>query len=406
MKRNDIPPFGPLQGVRVAHSSSSVAGPFCAALMADFGADVIWIENPYGPDVTRAGYGYTIQADRRNQRNLSLDISKGEGKETFLQMVKELDIFIEASKPGQYEKWELTDHVLWKANPALVIVHISGFGQFGDDDYVKRPCFDPIAQAFGGMMFCNSPDAGKATPANFLIADYYSGYMAAFAALAAHLSARKTGAGESIDVAQYEAVMRSAGTANNISWNNGIVFDRVNNRDMSNGAAAYGSFECRDGNQIYTLVFGVGVVKRACEFFELPYGTEDFPAKSPKFFLGTTAGDALEAAMRDFCSEHYATEVETALNEHGIPCSTINDYTMLVDHPHVKARESLLTYKTPEGKDFTTYNVFPRMKNNPGRVWRGGPSIGMDNEDVLEEVGLTEAQIAALYEKGLLVKAD
>lgn len=105
MERDKIPPFGPLQGVRVAHSSSSVAGPFCAALMADFGADVLWIENPYGPDVTRAGYGYTIQADRRNQRNLSLDISKGEGKEAFLKLVKDLDIFIEASKPGQHEKW-------------------------------------------------------------------------------------------------------------------------------------------------------------------------------------------------------------------------------------------------------------------------------------------------------------
>ena len=102
---SSIPQFGPLQGVRVIHQSISVAGPFCAALMADLGAEVIWIENPYGPDVTRAGYGYTIQADRRNQRTISLDISKGDGKIAFLEMLKECDIFIEASKPGQYEKW-------------------------------------------------------------------------------------------------------------------------------------------------------------------------------------------------------------------------------------------------------------------------------------------------------------
>ena len=403
---SDRPAFGPLQNVRVAHSSSSVAGPFCAALMADLGADVIWIENPYGPDVVRAGYGYSIQGDRRNQRNVSLDISKGKGQEAFLRMLENIDIFVEASKPGQYEKWGLTDEVMWEVNPALVIVHISGFGQTGDPRYVSRPSFDPIAQAFGGMMFCNSSPEGKATPANFLVADYYSGYLAAFSALAAHLRARETGQGDSIDVAQYEAIMRSGGTANNISWNNGIVFDREHNRDMSNGAAAYGSYRCKDGVEIYTLVFGVGVVKHACELFGLDYGSDLFPAKSPKFFLGTEAGDAMEQAMVEYCASHTAQEVEDTFNRVGIPCSQINDYTMLVDHPHVQARESLLTYQTPKGDDFTTYNVFPRLKNNPGQVWRGGPSIGMDNEDILFEVGLTQEEIDQLYAEGQLAKEE
>lgn len=405
MRKDGIPAFGPLRDLRVAHCSMSVAGPFCAALMADMGADVVWIENPHAPDVTRAGYGYTIQADRRNQRNVSLDISKGAGKEAFLRMIAERDIFIEASKPGQYERWGLSDEVMWEANPKLVIVHISGFGQFGEEEYVKRPCFDPIAQAFGGMMFCNSLPDGKATPANFLVADYYSGYMAAFSALAAYIRAQKTGMGESIDVAQYEAVMRAAGTANNISWNKGIVFDRVNNRGMENGAAAYGSFECSDGKQVYVLVFGVGVVKRACELFGLPYGSEQFPAKAPKILLSTPGGTELEQAMRAYCAERSSIEVEKFLNDAGIPCSAINDYTMLPDHPHVQARESLITYETPDGEPFTTYNVFPRLRNNPGLVWRGGPHIGMDNEDVLGEIGLSSSEIESLYEEGLLAKA-
>jgi L-carnitine CoA-transferase len=398
------PAFGPLQGLKVAHSSISVAGPFCAALMADMGADVIWIENPYGPDVARAGYGYSIHGDRRNQRTLSLDISKGVGKEAFLRMVAQLDVYIEASKPGQYDKWGLSDEVLWQANPKLVIVHISGFGQTGDMKYVPRPSYDPIAQAFGGMMFCNSSPGQKATPANFLVADYYSGYMAAFSALAAYIRAQETGQGESIDVAQFEAVMRSGGTANNISWNNDIIFDRVNNRDMSNGAGAYGNFICSDGVEVYTLIFGAGVVKRACELFGLPYGTDDFPAKSPKFLLGTVAGDAMDKAMADYCAAHTAQEVEDSLNNAGIPCSQINDYTMLTKHPHILARESLLTYKTPQGKDFTTYNVFPRLKNNPGQVWRGGPYIGMDNEAILTELGYSEEQIEQLYTDGLLTQ--
>jgi L-carnitine CoA-transferase len=372
--------------------------------MADLGADVIWIENPYGPDVTRAGYGYTIQGDRRNQRTISLDISKGKGKEAFLRMIKNLDIFIEASRPGQYEKWGLTDDALWEINKKLVIVHISGFGQTGDMRYVPRASYDPIAQAFGGMMFCNSTPEQKATPANFLVADYYSGYMAAFSALAAYVKAQENGRGESIDVAQFEAVMRSGGTANNISWNNNIVFDRLNNRDMSNGAAAYGSYLCKDGIEVYTLVYGAGVVKRACELFELPYGTEAFPALQPKYLHGTPAGDALEEAMIDYCAARTAQDVEDELNQAGIPCSQINDYTMLVNHPHIKARESLIEYESPEGKPFLGYNIFPRLKNNPGKVWRGGPSIGLDNEDILADLGFSTEQIQDLYDSGQLTK--
>lgn len=110
--------------------------------------------------------------------------------------------------------------------------------------------------------------------------------------------------------------------------------------------------------------------------------------------------------MVEYCASHTAQEVEDTFNRVGIPCSQINDYTMLVDHPHVQARESLLTYQTSKGDDFTTYNVFPRLKNNPGQVWRGGPSIGMDNEDILFEVGLTQEEIDQLYAEGQLAKEE
>lgn len=108
--------------------------------------------------------------------------------------------------------------------------------------------------------------------------------------------------------------------------------------------------------------------------------------------------------MVDYCAARTSKGAEEGLNAAGILCSRINDYTMLLDHPHIKARESLITYETPDGKPFTGYNVFPRFKNNPGRVWRGGPSIGMDNEEVLSEIGLSPEQIAALYEAGLLTR--
>jgi len=112
-----------------------------------------------------------------------LNIPSPEGREVFLKLLKEADIFIEASKGGQHKKWGLTNEVLWQTNPKLVIVHISGFGQDGDEKYIGRPTFDPIAQTFGCYMQLNGfPDRG-AIPAVLYVADYITGFFAVTAAL-------------------------------------------------------------------------------------------------------------------------------------------------------------------------------------------------------------------------------
>ena len=180
-KKTDIPNFGPLNGVRVVHCSQSLAGPFAASLMADLGADVIWVESAVGQDVSRIAPGMAAQLDRRNMRTIKLNVNTPAGKEVLLRLVREADIFLEASKPGQYKKWGLTDEVLWGENPQLVITHISGFGQWGDPDYVRRASYDPIAQAFSGVMYMNGLPGRRSAPAEVSISDYYTGYMAAFA---------------------------------------------------------------------------------------------------------------------------------------------------------------------------------------------------------------------------------
>ena len=157
-KRSDVPEFGPLAGIKMVHSAISFAGPFCAQIYAELGADVIWIESTLAFDTARVT-GWPCEQDRRNQRTISLNIPTPEGKEVFLQLIKEADVFLEASRGGQYDKWGLSDQVLWKQNPALVIIHVSGFGQYGVPEYVSRASFDPVAQAFGCLMHTNGyPD--------------------------------------------------------------------------------------------------------------------------------------------------------------------------------------------------------------------------------------------------------
>ena len=155
MRKNEMPEFGLLSGLKVVHASSVVAGPIAAELMAENGADVIWIESKRALDTNRGKGGMGAESERRNMRNISFDIPTDEGKKILRALLEDADVFIESSKGGQYARWGLTDDVLWSWNPKLVIAHFSGYGQTGDPDYVSRGCYDPVCQAFSCLMHLN-----------------------------------------------------------------------------------------------------------------------------------------------------------------------------------------------------------------------------------------------------------
>lgn len=399
-KKTDIPNFGPLNGVRVVHCSQSLAGPFAASLMADLGADVIWVESAVGQDVSRIAPGMAAQLDRRNMRTIKLNVNTPAGKEVLLRLVREADIFLEASKPGQYKKWGLTDEVLWGENPQLVITHISGFGQWGDHDYVRRASYDPIAQAFSGVMYMNGLPGRRSAPAEVSISDYYTGYMAAFASLAAYISAARTGKGDSIDVSQYESTLRcEAGWPLDIWNDSGRPFVQGKG---NNGNVGFNSYMCSDGREVYMVIIGPALLKRLMALLDLPYNEGVFAGCINNVKEGTPAGEVLEKAIVDFCASRTSAEAEKAFAEAGLPCSRILSHMEMLDHPHYVARESLTRWQRVDGGELTGQNVTPKLKRNPGRIWRGCPLPGMDNEDILGELGYTRADIEAMYAEGVI----
>ena len=399
-KKTDIPNFGPLNGVRVVHCSQSLAGPFAASLMADLGADVIWVESAVGQDVSRIAPGMAAQLDRRNMRTIKLNVNTPAGKEVLLRLVREADIFLEASKPGQYKKWGLTDEVLWGENPQLVITHISGFGQWGDPDYVRRASYDPIAQAFSGVMYMNGLPGRRSAPAEVSISDYYTGYMAAFASLAAYISAARTGKGDSIDVSQYESTLRcEAGWPLDIWNDSGRPFVQGKG---NNGNVGFNSYMCSDGREVYMVIIGPALLKRLMALLDLPYNEGVFAGCINNVKEGTPAGEVLEKAIVDFCASRTSAEAEKAFAEAGLPCSRILSPMEMLDHPHYVARESLTRWQRVDGGELTGQNVTPKLKRNPGRIWRGCPLPGMDNEDILGELGYTRADIEAMYAEGVI----
>jgi len=383
------------------HATNSVAGPFAAEMMAEYGADVIWLENNIFPDYQRAGTGTTAEQDRRNQRTISVDIPSPGGKEIFLRLLKNIDIFIECSKFGQYDKWGLTDEVMWQQNPRLIIAHITGFGQYGDPGHIRRPSYDPIAQAFGCYMGFNGFPDRIPIPAAPVVADYLTGMYTAFAAMAALHRVQQTGIGESIDSAQYEIVMRcQAGYAIKY-FETGELPNRAGDRSFS--FCGYGNYTCKDGVQVFLLTVGPGIYPKSVEFFGLNGLYEG--KKMPQYCaFDAPEAEEYEAAVEKYVSEHTAEEAEREMLKAGIPCSRLLTYETAKDNPHYIAREVFTSWKSFSGRELTGINVFPKLKNNPGQIWRPCPSIGMDNEDILKDIGYSVEEIAEFYEANAIGK--
>lgn len=402
MANAPMPAFGLLGGLRVVFCGISVAAPFAAELYAEQGADVIWIENPAVVDSGRVSRrGGSWQQDRRNMRSLSMNYRKGAGREAFLKLLSTADVFIEASVGGSFKNAGLDDDTLWQVNPRLVIAHISGFGQTGAPEYTSRASFDPIAQAFGCVMRMNGIDGQPSVPAMPFPGDYTAALYAFGMSLAALLRREKTGRGESIDLAQFELLLRIQANYPTDYLRFGLDYTKEGTH--SRICAGYGTYGCMDGEELYILFLGAGSVERGLKVIGLEYGGADYPAGSSLVPVDSPAGDALERALRDFLSKHTAEEAEKAFCAARVPCSRLMDYEQARGNPQYIARQVFTEWKAADGvTDIPGVNVMPRLKNSPGRIWRGAPSVGMDNADILSELGYGAEEIEKMYAAGLL----
>lgn len=394
------PKFGPLSGVKVINAALSVAGPFAAQLMAEWGADVLWLENVKTRDIVRNGTGYFAEAERKNERSMPLNIPTPEGKDILFKLLKETDIYIEASKGGQYDRWGLSDEVMWEANPKLVIVHISGFGQTGLPEYVRRGSYDPIAQAFGCYMQYNGFPDRDPIPANPQPCDFATGLMAGFAALAALNRAKETGKGESIDLAQYEVMIRILNSYPVEYLNLGIKYERAGNRNAK--CVCFGLYRCKDGKCVYIAGIGAGISKKLAEFLGLEYGSELLPAGLPYYSPKSEGGQLLEGSLLKYLADKTAAEAETELLAQGIPTQRVMDLEDAVVNPQYIARETFTEWEAVDGRTIKGVNIIPRFKQAPGMVWRGCPTKGMDTRETLEHLGYGEEEISRLYEDGIV----
>jgi len=403
MSTADNPPTGPLHGVRVIEMGQLIAGPFAAKTLGDFGADVIKIEPPGGGDPLRnwrlmkEGTSVWWQVQSRNKRSIALDLRNEEGQEVARKLIAETDVLVENFRPGTLEAWGMGWEVLSKLNPGLIMLRISGYGQSGP--YRDLPGFGMIGEAMGGLRHLTGEPGRVPVRCGVSIGDTLAALHGVIGVLAAlrHREVNQ-GQGQVIDVALHEAVFNVMESLLPEYSAFGAV--REPGGSALPGIAPSNAYPCLDG---VVLVAGNGdsIFKRLMQAI----GRPDL-AEAPD--LANNAGrvarvDEIDAAIGAWTAARSVAEVLAALNEARVPAGKVYTARDIAEDPHYRARDMILTQRTREGYELEVPGIVPKLMGTPGAVRSAAPRLGEDTDAVLREVGLSEAQIADLRARGVVV---
>lgn len=411
-----IPEYGPFAGMRVVCSGSLVAMPFAATMLADFGAEVIQIERPGVGDTlrmlapfaevngTKVSTAWAQNARNKLAMGLELNLKFDEVKEIFYGLIKEADIFME--NMVWLEKLGIYDEELLKVNPKLVIVHVSGMGhkEFGGVPSVcNRASYDMIGQAFSGWLYLQG-DADRAPSiAKPYTNDYVSAFATLFAALSGYIYAQKTGKGQVVDVAQFEAMAQyMCGTYTTYTMT-GKVAERAGN--FNPAFQPYNLFNSKDGFLVALGAFGPGVYKRCIPAMGLDLEYFNYKdCSSGPAAVASEKGQELNKAVIEWCASHNAQEIESIMEAARVPCATVNTAKSAYENEHFRSRGDWVKYVDQTcNTEIEAFGIAPKMSETPGKIWRGAPAMGQDTVEILKTVlGYDEAKIAELKEKNLI----
>jgi len=385
--------FGPLSGVRVVSSGILIAEPFAAYLAALWGAEVIHVERPGGdtyryspPFIEHEGRKVNTwwAQERRNMFSIVVNLKSERGKEVFLKLLKQADIWMESSMPGTYEKLGITDEIAHKINPELTIVHISGFGHWGDENYLGLPAYDAIAAAFSGWMSLNGfPETPPYKPFPYT-GDYLTALHALSAALAGYIYSKKTGRGISIDVAQFEAVANTFGGLWIQTIELGDTPTRRGNKDIY--FQPYDIFKTSDGGYVFIGALGYDVFRRLCDALGINFSEWRDVHYAPG--MHTEKGKAFDSLLRDWVARKTSDEVIEILKKHNVPCFKVYTLRDALSDPHYNARKDFIEWFDESiKKNIRGWGVVPKFKmGEEPRVWRGSPRLGQDARLILNKL--------------------
>ena len=409
------PRFGPLEGIRVVGTGIIVAQPFIGTKLAEFGAEVIHVERPGGdtfrwtaPLLTRGPreHGCDEAEITKNKLSLGLDLKHARGIEILMALWRISDVWMESSAPGTLERAGITNELALAVNPSLVIVRVSTYGQFGKAEYLGRPGYDALAQAYGGMMNITGDPSGPPQRAKTYTGDYLTALTGWASTMMALWEVKKSGRGQVIDLAQFEAVAQTQGNCMPLYTGQGASYGHTGNR--APGFQPYDTFKCQDG-WVFIGALGGAIYARVPKFLGLDPDEYCYDACSrDAAAVNSEKGQELDRRLRQYCAERTCRDVETELNNAQIGCARVFSTRDQYADEHYGARDMTVpVLDRQSGVPIRVYGVVPKMSLTPGRIWRGAPAVGEDTTDILSSMlGMSDQEIATLYSDGAIHRTE
>ena len=404
----------PLDGIKVLAFEIQVAGPYCTMMLADQGATVIKVERPEGGDTARqaapivkndkgdAQSGYFLRFNR-NKRSLALNLKSERGRQLFAELAAKSDVVVENFRPGLLDEMGIGYRALSERNPGLVYVCISGFGSLDGylGPYSKRPAYDIVAQAMGGLMNTNGQADGPPTWLGVALGDIVSGMNAAYAIMLALYERTRTGRGQYIDISMYDSMIGLAERSVTAFSLTGQVLERGRERFM----APWGPFQCKDG-YVGIIVATEGDWAKFCAAIE----RADLVGRE-----GATSGPERAKNMTGWLGEiingwfagQTKAEASAKLLAAGLPVGPVQNAKEVYEDAHVAARKLMIDVPDPVLGTVKLVGPVAKMSGDPTPVAAAAPRLGEHSGEILAEMlGYREEDVARLAAEGVIKQGE
>ncbi len=396
----------PMTGVRVIDVGTFLAGPYAASIMGEFGAEVLKVEYPiagdpmrrFGTATTRHDATLAWLSEGRNKKSVTIDLRQPKGVDLFVRLVAKSDVLVENFRPGTMEEWGLGWKVLSEANPGLVMLRVSGYGQTGP--YRRRSGFAHIAHAVGGLSYlAGFPGETPVVPGTAPLGDYMSSLYGAIGVMLALRHREKTGEGQIVDIAIYEAVFRQMDEMAAAY----ALFGKVREREGAGTVMAvpHGHFRTRDEKW-------VAIACTTDKMFERLTDAMERPELSSSSLFGEqgkrlAAGGEVNRIVGEWVGSLTRDQVMERCIGSEVPIGKLNSIADIFDDEHYLAREMLVRVQEEGCGEVAVPGVVPKLSETPGRISNLGPPLGNATYEVMRELlDLSAGQIAELRQRKII----
>jgi succinyl-CoA:(S)-malate CoA-transferase subunit A len=396
----------PLSGIRVIDVGTFLAGPYAASILGEFGAEVLKVEYPIGGDPMRR-FGIPTKrgdatlawlSEARNKKSVTLDLRRPKGVELFIKLVSRSDVLVENFRPGTMEAWGLGWQVLSAANPALVMLRVSGYGQTGP--YRRRPGFAHIAHAIGGLSYlAGFPGETPVVPGPAPLGDYMSSLYGVIGVMLALRHRAQTGCGQVVDVGIYEAVFRQL---DELAPAYGM-FGTVREREGSGSfiAVPHGHFRTKEGKWVAIACTTDRMFERLAEAMGRPELASSSMYGEQRKRLA--ARDEVNKIVTEWALSLTREELLQRCIAKEVPVGKLNSIADIFEDEHFQARGNLAKVPDDDLGQVTVPNVVPTLSETPGRISNLGPPLGNATYEVMRELlELSAAEIARLRQERII----